>query len=209
MEQKATIRQAYITFVTEHGYRPPSVAAFTNQLNQSEIDFYRFYGSFEAIERDIFREIMDSSIETLQQGQEFSTFSVRERFLAIYFTWFQKLQSHRSFFLAVEKAYPLIYCVGPYTQSGEEPFKQYLSEQVQAGVESGEIADRFWVPRWYKNFFWQKALFLYRFWLNDKSAEFENTDAAIEKAVNFGFDMIEPNYWDSGLDLMRFLWRNR
>jgi hypothetical protein len=43
------------------------------------------------------------------------------------------------------------------------------------------------------------------FWIKDNSKGFEATDAAIEKSVNLGFDLVGPGPLDSIIDFGRFL----
>jgi len=52
-------------------------------------------------------------------------------------------------------------------------------------------------------------LFLLQFWINDSSAGFEKTDAAIEKSVKTVFDLFDTNTIDSVIDFGKFLWKER
>jgi hypothetical protein len=42
--------------------------------------------------------------------------------------------------------------------------------------------------------------------MTDESRDFEDTDAAIEKGVNLGFDLMKENTLDKAFDLAKFLW---
>jgi hypothetical protein len=48
--------------------------------------------------------------------------------------------------------------------------------------------------------------FIIQFWMTDESRDFEDTDAAIEKGVNLGFDLMKENTLDKAFDLAKFLW---
>jgi len=52
-------------------------------------------------------------------------------------------------------------------------------------------------------------LFVLNFWLNDDSAQFEKTDAAIEKAVHLSFDLMGKGPLDTMVDFAKFLYQNK
>jgi hypothetical protein len=90
-----------------------------------------------------------------------------------------------------------------------EDFMEYAATLIAEGVESGEIVKRMFVVDQYPEGLWLQLLFVLRFWIKDESAGFENTDAAIEKAVKVSFDLIGPGALDSILDLARFMFHNK
>jgi hypothetical protein len=51
-------------------------------------------------------------------------------------------------------------------------------------------------------------MFILQFWAHDESANFEKTDAAIEKSVNLAFDLIGKGILDNALDFGKFLYQN-
>jgi hypothetical protein len=52
-------------------------------------------------------------------------------------------------------------------------------------------------------------LFILNFWVKDPSQQFEQTDVAIEKAVNTSFDLIGKTPLDTIFDFAKFLFQNR
>ena len=48
-----------------------------------------------------------------------------------------------------------------------------------------------------------------KFWKDDSSADFEKTDAAVEKSVNLAFDLIGKGAVDSVVDFAKFLYQTK
>jgi hypothetical protein len=61
----------------------------------------------------------------------------------------------------------------------------------------------------YDEALWLQVGFVFRYWLDDNSPRFEKTDAAIEKSVNFAFDLMGKSALDSFLDLAKFLYQSK
>ena len=88
-------------------------------------------------------------------------------------------------------------------------YKQMVKEVVAEGQQNNEIAGRSKLNDIYDDLFWMQFLFLLDYWRKDRSAGFERTDEAIEKAVNLSFDLIEKNALDSAFDFGKFMFQNR
>jgi hypothetical protein len=84
-------------------------------------------------------------------------------------------------------------------------FIRFSQELIEEGKFAGEIADRFLVTGYYHHAIWMQVVFLLKFWVHDESDQLGDTDAAIDKAVNFGMDLMENNPLDSFLDLSKFI----
>ena len=57
----------------------------------------------------------------------------------------------------------------------------------------------------YGRIFLRQLQFILLFFVRDESANFERTDAAVEKAVTLSFDLVGRNTLDSAFDFGRFL----
>ena len=209
MEEKATqIQKAYMDYISLEGKRPVSVHAFMVSLDLEEGDFYQHYGSFSALESSIFLGFFQRTKALLESGEEYQSFSSREKILSFFYTYVGVLQQRRSFIQYIDEHTGCL-CIGEnYMSQVKEPFISYVRKIIKEGIESDEIADRWLVTRWYRNMVWGQAVAILKFWIRDTSANFEQTDVLIEKGVNFFFDLIEPNALDSGFDLAKFLFRN-
>lgn len=203
---KSAIRKKYIEYVLEEGKKPASVFAFAKKLKMSESDFYAFYASFEAIEKDFWASVFNETLEQLQADATYQGYSAKEKLLAFYFMWIQKLRENRSYVLTFKdeklKTIPLN-SVG--ISDFKKAFEKYAETLVAEGVEKKEIVFRKNISDKYKQGFWLQTLFVLNYWINDNSDNFEMTDAAIEKAVNLSFKLIADNVVDNIIDFGKFM----
>jgi hypothetical protein len=201
----AQLRQAYQRYVSAKGRRPKSIAKFCIKLNLSEKDFYASYASFAQLEEDTWVQLLHQTLNTLAQDETYASYSVKEKLLAFYFTFFQEAQSDRSYYQWTSgslKDPKLI-----KNKNFKEQILNYFKDLNQEGVDTNEIQARWQLERQYPHAAWVQFLFLWNFWLQDQSAGFTDTDMAIEKSVRWVFDLTGPSGIDSGIDLAKFLFR--
>ncbi len=198
---------AYKDYVLTEGKEPPSIYQFTKSAKVDEADFYKHFNSFEAIEQQVLLSYFKETLETLEADETYIEYSVREKLLAFYYTWIEKLKSNRSFVSyilkgGIEHSYVVL---KPFRAE----YKEYAKVLVQEGIETEEIANRSMISDKYDELFWLQLMFVLKFWMNDTSKDFENTDAAIEKAVNLSFDLVGKGALESMIDFGKFLFQNR
>jgi hypothetical protein len=80
---------------------------------------------------------------------------------------------------------------------------------LHEGRTSGEVASRPFLQDGYARIFMRQLQFILLYFVRDESANFERTDAAVEKAVTLSFDLVGRNTFDSALDFGRFLLQKR
>ncbi|WNJ16664.1 TetR family transcriptional regulator C-terminal domain-containing protein [Pontibacter sp. G13] len=204
-KKSISLEEAYYDYVLEQGHRPVSVYQFTKSLGKPETDFYASYGSFVALEQAIFRSYFIETRKALEEDKTFQEYGTRERILAILFTWLETLKQHRSFVKFLATAESSLFDYDRYQTTTKDAFQEFVKDILDEGTDQGEIADRLFIPKWYKDGAWMIAKGMLDFWLKDASEQFQKTDAYIEKTVNFWFDLIQPNALDSGFDLVKFI----
>ena len=207
-KSEVDIRKAYINYVLSEGKRPASVFKFCKDLGLQEIDFYAIAGSFEALEGIIWNEFISDTINRLTGNQEYEGFTAREKLLTFYFALFEELKQHRSFILHTAKMRLRPEVVPSFLKPFRKTFLQFVSDLINKGRQSGDVANRPYLEKTYPQLFWLHLCFLLMFWMNDGSANFEQTDAAIEKSVNLAFDLIGKGAVDSALDFAKFLYQS-
>lgn len=222
METLEKILKAYTEYVLENGKQPTSVFQFAKKLKLAEADFYKEYASFDAIEADIWLTFFKEAKATVESDETAQSYSVREKLLAFYYTWFELLKTQRSF---------VVYSFERGREQGArgrgrsgswatmqnanvfKPFKEafydYARDLLAEGRESKEVEPRPFVTDRYPDALWGQTLYLLGFWVQDVSKNFEKTDTAIEKAVNTAFDLIGRSPLDSLLDLAKFMYQNK
>ena len=87
-------------------------------------------------------------------------------------------------------------------------FDGFAEQIINEGLESGELADRKFFSKRYKDALWVQYGFILKFWEKDMSPGFEKTDEAIERGVQVTFDLFQQSALDNLFDYGKFLARN-
>lgn len=204
------IKNEYMAYLLEHGKDPSSVYQFAQQLTIDEEKFYDHFNSFEGIQQEIWQDFFLEVKSRLESDNTYNTFSTREKVLSFYFTLFEVLKSNRSYVCKQIKDTNKADLNPQYIKLFKEHFSQWINDIIAEGKEADEIAMRPNVINDnYDKGFWLQTAFLINFWVKDNSKGFEKTDAAIEKSVNLGFDLIGKGTIDSILDFGKFMFQNK
>lgn len=204
--EKSTIRKKYIEFILEEGKKPVTVYSFAKKLKLSESDFYNFYSSFEAIEKDFWSSLFTDTQMQLVNDQTYLGYSAKEKLLAFYYLWIQKLREYRSYVtLLKDSGLKMV----PMNSAGFDDFKvlflKYADDIIGEAIDKREIIFRKFISDRYKQGIWLQTLFVLNYWINDHSDNFEMTDAAIEKAVNLSFKLFGDSVLDNVIDFGKFM----
>ncbi|MEO9477859.1 MAG: TetR family transcriptional regulator C-terminal domain-containing protein [Cyclobacteriaceae bacterium] len=205
---KAALQKAFIEHLLTHDKNPVSIFDFTKKLKATETDFYKHFNSFKSLERSIWLDWFIKTTSTLAKDEAFAQYSVREKFLAFYFTWFEVILPNRSYVIyRLEKMSKKD--LNPFFLfSLKDGFEEFVSDLMAEGKETDEVAERPFA-RQYEKAFWLHFMFINKFWADDDSEAFEKTDAAIEKSVNLGLDLVGKGPLDSMIDFAKFLFQNK
>ncbi|MEQ8473540.1 MAG: TetR family transcriptional regulator C-terminal domain-containing protein [Marinoscillum sp.] len=205
---KAQFKAAFMEKILLSGHTPPSIYAFTKELNSPESTFYEYFNSFKSLEQEIWSDWINETIAILDKDPAYKDYTARERLLAFYYTWLETITSHRSFIL---KRFENVgkHEINPTFLIGlKDRFEEFVQGLIILGKDTTEIAERPFSSNYHKAF-WLHFLFITRFWVNDDSAGFEKTDAAVEKSVNLAFDLVGKGALDSMIDFAKFMFQNR
>lgn len=202
------IRTAYIDYVLTNDERPKSVYSFAKKLKITESEFYDFYASFESIANGIWAELTLETIQTLQQQVIWNEYSSRDKILAFFYAYVEVLRKQRSFVVYSLKTSNNSLSVPAPVLAVRSIFEQFAEDVINEGLESGELADRKFFSKKYKDALWLQFTFIVKFWVGDNSDGFEKTDEAIEKGINVTFDLFQHSPIDNLIEYGKFLSRN-
>lgn len=203
------IQSAYVDHLLTEGKQPTSVYKFCLDLGIKEEAFYSRFGSFDAIEKDIWAGFIGKAVSRLQSDKTFASFTSREKILSFYFGLFEELKNHRSFAIHQLGTFRKPELTPTYLKDFKKTFDGFISSALNEGKTRGEIGSRLYLDKLYPQLFWMHMGFLLLFWREDESAGFEKTDAAIEKSVNLAFDLIGKGAVDSAFDFAKFLYQSK
>lgn len=186
-----------------------SVYQFSKYLNIEEAAFYDHFSSLRAIKKQIWRQYFDETLARLQPDEVYLNYTVREKLLAFFYTFFELLKGDRSFVVKTTGSTLRSTLSNEYLDDFKTQYFNYINEIIAEGKESGEIADRLLIGKQYAQGLWLQFLFLLNFWVKDESKGFEKTDAAIEKAINLSADLMGRSALDSFTDFAKFVYQSR
>src|ERR1700749_736468 len=92
-----SIQKAYIDFVLTEGEQAKSVYIFAKKNKMPEEEFYKFFGSFDAIEQNIWTGFAIRTIAEIKTQEVWPQYSAREKALSYFYSFFELLKSSRSF----------------------------------------------------------------------------------------------------------------
>lgn len=208
METKKIIQNAYIDYVLTHNSKPASVYVFAQNNAIAEEEFYKYYGSFDGIETDVWKQLFEKSITEVKIQEVWSQYNAREKALSFFYTFFELLKSKRSFVNYSIQHFSKTLGTPQTLKDAKELFEPFSIQIIQEGLESKELADRKFISDKYKNALWLQLMFILKFWQKDNSAGFEKTDEAIEKGVNVTFDLFQLTPIDNIFEYGKFLTKN-
>src|SRR6478609_1359531 len=183
MATTESIQKAYIDFVLTEGHQPKSVYIFAKQNEMAEEEFYRFFGSFDAVEESIWADLANTTLIEIRGQEVWQQYSAREKALSFFYSFFELLKSSRSFAVYSLNRQPRGLGSPRVLDTFKAIFENFAQSILNEGIETTELSDRKFFSKRYKDALWIQFGFVLNFWVNDKSAGFEKTDEAIEKGV--------------------------
>ncbi|WP_299051273.1 TetR family transcriptional regulator C-terminal domain-containing protein [uncultured Polaribacter sp.] len=199
----------YMEFVLENNHQPKSVFSFAKENNFEEADFYKFYGSFDAVEEAIFSEFFHHTLTILAKSEDFKNYDARNKLLSFYFTFFEILTANRSYVVyALENAKRDLKKMKSL-KSLRENYIQFVEnlniERIELKQETLEKIQN----KSIKESSWMHLLITMKFWLDDVSSSFEKTDIFIEKSINARFDVMDIKPLKSIIDFGKFILKEK
>ena len=208
MATAAQIQDAYIDYVLTNNEEPKSVYVFAKQLGITEQEFYAFYSSFVAVEKAIWADLTTKAITEIQQQEVWINYTSREKILAFFYAYIELLKTRRSFVVYSLKKSRTHISTPEVLDDVRTIFETFAENIIKSGLDSGELADRRFLSKRYKDALWVQFGIILNFWVNDSSSNFEKTDEAIERGVNVTFDLFQRSPLDNIIDYGKFITRN-
>ena len=208
------IRESYIHYINQHRKRPSSIASLMKNMEENDVlepeaTFYAHYNSFSEVDKLAWKDFFDITLASIQSGEEYMSFPVMDKLQVFYFTLFNVLKDQRNYVIFTFDNAPFWEVCPDGLSLFHETFNFFAQDLVNEGIESGEIASRPFISDYYTGLLWGQTLLILKTWANDTSEEFDRSDAAVEKSTTFAFDLMSKGLFDSGFDLVKFLWSNR
>ena len=199
----------YMEYVLENNEQPKSVFSFAKHHNFEEAAFYTFFGSFDAVEKGIFKAFFDNTMLPLSKSGDYDAFDARNKLLSFYYTFFENLTANRSYVVyALEGRKNQLKSLQTLSEL-KKSFSGYIEGLNIETLDLKEERLEKFQQRTLKESAWFQLLVTMKFWIDDTSASFEKTDIFIEKSVKASFDLIDTTPLKSIIDLGKFLFKEK
>ena len=197
----------YMESVLENSMEPKNVYLFCKEYKIVEAEFYTFYGSLDAVKKDVWTKFFENASSTIEKDEAFESYSDKNKLLTLFFTLFEILTLNRSYVLFTLNENDK----GIHNLKTLKHFRNHFKEFIVSIIESESSGKSDKVARVTKPVFtegaWLQFLFLLKFWMKDSSKSFEKTDVLIEKSVNTVVDLLDTKPLESLFDLGKFLFK--
>jgi len=189
------------------GHAPANVFQLCEHLGIAETEFYHHFGSLEKVEESVLLIRWQEVAEKFAKDEQFATFGITEKMLTLHFAYIESLRDIRSYLLWKFKDWknPMDQIKG--LMSLRQAFQDTVSPMLNAASNLGEIPDRKVISKLNVEALGMNLAFVIHFWLKDDSADFERTDACIEKSVQLTMDFVGRNAVDKLFDFGKFLFQ--
>lgn len=208
MANAEEIKSSYIDFVLTHGEPPKSVYNFSKKLKITEAEFYHFYASFPAIEKAVWEDLTLATILKIREQEVWPEYTSREKMLSFFYSFLELLKTKRSFVIYTLKKIPKKIGTPDLFSETKPVFLSFSEDVINEGIDSGELVERKFFSKHYKDALWIQFVFIVRFWADDDSHNFEKTDEAVEKGINVAFDLFQRSPIDNLFEYGKFMARN-
>ncbi|WP_418262338.1 TetR family transcriptional regulator C-terminal domain-containing protein [Flavobacterium faecale] len=206
---KESIISMYMNYSLEHSKKPDSVYLFAKENNISEADFYKEFGTLEAVDKAIFSLFFSKTTDLIQKDPAYLDYETKNKLLSFYFTFFEMLTMNRSYVILTLKEHKNI--LKNLSQLGplRTEFKKFIAEILDENYLLKQEKVQEIQLKGLQESAWIQFLLTLKFWMEDDSAAFEKTDIYIEKSVKLSFELINIAPIDSLLDFGKFLFKEK
>jgi AcrR family transcriptional regulator len=207
-KERLFIISSFMNYTLLNENYPKSVFNFCKKNNMEEKTFYKYFGSFDAVKKMIWKSFYENAISLLEKEKNFDVSTPKEKLLSFYFTFFEVLLLNRSYVLFVLSKEEKILSKMSNLKTLRILFKGFATELI----EEGNVQKPTYLQHStyiFSEAAWVQLGFLLKFWVEDTSESFEKTDQAIEKSVQTAFDVFENTPLSNLIDFGKFLWKER
>lgn len=208
------ILDLYSNYVLRNNKKPLNVYSFCEDHGFSENDFYFYYANFEQLEADYLRFFMDRSIELIKEEETYEVDHPKHKLLSFYYTFFEQLTMNRSL---------IIYLLGSEKNNLQNIKKLWsLKREFQLFIRSLGISEPLLTNttessakieklrhKGIEELYWGHFVATLKFWMDDRSSNFEKTDIFIEKSVDTSFEFLDVKPFKKLVDLGKFLFNEK
>ena len=206
---KEKIVSLYMTYKLENNKKSPSVYDFTKANDLSETEFYKFFGTIEGLEKEVFKLFVEKTVALLNKDENYENYDIKSKMLSFYFTFFEILTANRSYVLMCLKGNGLQFKDMTQLSNMRISFKKFVASIITDDYRTKNEQFQNFQEKATQETAWIQLLLAMKFWIDDSSPAFEKTDIYIEKSVTVTFELLNVAPLDSLLDFGKFIFKEK
>lgn len=206
---KESIISMYMDYTLENSKKPESVYLFAKANHITEADFYKEFGTLEAVDKAIFGLFFSKTTALISKDPAYQEYETKNKLLSFYFTFFEMLTMNRSYVLLTLKEHKNMLKNLSQLSPLRNDFKNFIGEIMDDTYLLKQEKIQEIQLKGLKESAWIQFLMTLKFWMDDESAAFEKTDIFIEKSVKLSFELINIAPIDSLIDFGKFLFKEK
>jgi hypothetical protein len=148
------------------------------------------------------------ALELLEKNPDYQKYAPKEKLSSYFFTFLEIAKANRSFVNYLLSSKKPLESLDKLKTLRKE-FLAYVAPILSAPFESEIEKLQEAQLKVIHNGAWVQMLTILDFWLKDTSANFEKSDAFVEKSVRASFDLVYHSPLGSLVDLGKFLWKEK
>jgi hypothetical protein len=199
----------YMKYRLDYNDKPKSVYQFAKTNGFDETEFYKFFGTVESIEKEIFKMFLENTVELIKKDPAYETYDMKSKMLSFYFTFFELLTANRSYVVMSLKEHQNQLKNLMQLSNLRIGFKNYITDIITDEVRTQNEKFQNFQEKAIQETFWIQFLLTMKFWLEDDSPAFEKTDIYIEKSVKATFELMNIAPIDSLIDFGKFIFKEK
>lgn len=201
--------KGYIDFELMNGRAPHSELELCKSKRWKEETFFEKYKSLQHLRKAILQEVLRSTTDLLSEDDNYPAFNSREKMLALFYTLFEEMKGLRSYLLTRYSTMKDNFYNKEDWADFKTDFRARTNAIIEEGLSTEEIQSRPVITNQYHKGFDTAFAYVFKMWISDTTDEFQTTDAAIEKSVNLGYELMSKGALDAILDFGKFAFKNR
>jgi hypothetical protein len=199
----------YMKYRLDYNDKPKSVYQFAKTNGFDETEFYKFFGTVESIEKEIFKMFLENTVELIKKDPAYETYDMKSKMLSFYFTFFELLTANRSYVVMSLKEHQNQLKNLMQLSNLRIGFKNYITDIITDEVRTQNEKFQNFQEKAIQETSWIQFLLTMKFWLEDDSPAFEKTDIYIEKSVKATFELMNIAPIDSLIDFGKFIFKEK
>jgi len=206
---KDKVISAYMETVLMLEHRPRSIFKFCEENNFKESEFYSFFASFEALQKEIWTSFFLHTMHLSKEAEEYETSENKEKMLIFFYTFFEMLTANRSYVLFALKESKDVMKNMSQLKDLRTHIKKFAASLIQQQNDTKQLRILKYPSKIFSEGAWLQTLAILKYWMDDSSPSFEKTDLVIEKSVRVIFDVFETTPLESLVDFGKFMWKEK